>query len=92
MKKRLSCLFPYIWNSLSNQAKKGTDYTMFREFIGDSFGMKCKCNLCTFLDIGTRMSTLFDTFDTFSICHILVGNGFALFFILVSFFIIFVCY
>ena len=47
--KSLRCLGPHIWNSLPNQIKRETDYTMFKEFINDWFNMKCKCNLCSFL-------------------------------------------
>ena len=43
------CLGPHIWNSLPSQIKKETDYTKFKEFINDWFGVKCKCNLCSFL-------------------------------------------
>ena len=43
------CLGPHIWNSLPSQIKKETDYTKFKEFISDWFGVKCKCNLCSFL-------------------------------------------
>ena len=32
--------------------KKQTGYTKFKEFINDWFGMKCKCNLCSFLTLG----------------------------------------
>ena len=47
--KSLRCLGPHIWNSLPNQIKRETDYTKFKEFINDWFGMKCKCNFCSFL-------------------------------------------
>ena len=47
--KSLRCLGPHIWNSLVNQIKKETDYTKFKEFISDWFGMKSKCNSCSFL-------------------------------------------
>ena len=47
--KILRCLGPHIWNSLPNQIKSETDYTKFKEFINDWFGMKCKYNLCSFL-------------------------------------------
>ena len=47
--KNIRCLGPHIWNSLPNQIKKETDYTNPKEFISDWFGMKCKCNLCSFL-------------------------------------------
>ena len=46
--KSLRCLGPNIWNSLPNQTKKETNYTKFKDFIQDWFGMKCKCNLCCF--------------------------------------------
>ena len=36
-------LGPHIWNSLSSQIKKETDYP------NDWFDMNCKCNLCSFL-------------------------------------------
>ena len=45
----LRCLVPHIWNSLPNQIKRETGYTKSKEFINDWFGMKCKCNLCSFL-------------------------------------------
>ena len=47
--KSLRCLGRHIWSSLPNQIRKETDYTKFKEFINDWFGMKCKCNLCSFL-------------------------------------------
>ena len=46
--KSLGCLGTHIWNSLPNQIKKETDYTKFKEFINDWFGMKCKCNYVLF--------------------------------------------
>ena len=48
-KKSLRCLGPRIWKSLPNQIKNKTDYTKFKEFVNDWFGMRCKCNLCPFL-------------------------------------------
>ena len=49
--KSLRYLGPHIWNSLlnQNQIKKETDYTKFKEFINNCFGMKCECILCSFL-------------------------------------------
>ena len=47
--KSLRYLGPHIWNSLPNQIKKETDYTKFKELINDWFGVKRKCNLCSFL-------------------------------------------
>ena len=47
--KSLRCLGPHIWNTLLNQIKKEANYTKFKEFINDWFGIKCKCNLCSFL-------------------------------------------
>ena len=46
--KSLRCLGPHTWNSLTSQIKKETDYTKFKEFIEDWFGIKCKRNLCIF--------------------------------------------
>ena len=40
--KSLRYLGPHIRNSLPNQIKKKTNYTTFKEFITDWFGMKCK--------------------------------------------------
>ena len=51
--KSLRCLGTHIWNSLSNQIKKETDYTKFKKFINDWFSMKCKCNFCFFLGVST---------------------------------------
>ena len=47
--KSLRCAGPHVWISLPNQTKKETDYTKFKEFINDWFGIKCKCSLCSFL-------------------------------------------
>ena len=47
--KSLRCLSPHIWKFLPNQIKNKTDYTKFKEFVNDWFGMRCKCNLCPFL-------------------------------------------
>ena len=47
--KSLTCLGPQIWNSFPNQIKKEINYTKFKELINDSFGIKCKCNSCSFL-------------------------------------------
>ena len=41
--KSLRFLGSHISNSLPNQIKKWTDYTTFKEFFNDWFGMKCKC-------------------------------------------------
>ena len=47
--KSLRCLGPHIRNFLPNQIKKETDYTKFKEFIDDWFGMKFKSSICSFL-------------------------------------------
>ena len=36
--KFLECLIPHIWSSLTNQIKKETSYTKFKEFINNWFG------------------------------------------------------
>ena len=40
---------PHIWNSLPSEIKKETDYKIFKNYINDWFGWKCKCNMCSFL-------------------------------------------
>ena len=47
--KSLRCLGPHIWNSLPNQIKEETDYTLFKELINDWVGMNYKCNSRSFL-------------------------------------------
>ena len=41
----------HIWNSLPSEIKKETDYKKFKNYINDWFGLKCKCNMCSFLYI-----------------------------------------
>ena len=87
--KSLRCLGPHIWNSLPNQIKTETDYTKFKEFINDWFGMKCKCNLF-FSDVSSEMSILFCQYDL-GFDPFLVGDGFHYFhfcFILLTLFVI----
>ena len=82
-------LGPHIWNSLPNQIKRETDYTNFKEFINDWFGMKCKCNLC-FFDVSTVMSILYRQYDL-GFDPFLAGNGFHYFYfclILLTLFVI----
>ena len=42
-------LGPNIWNSLPSEIKKETDYKKIKNYINDWFGLKCKCNMCSFL-------------------------------------------
>ena len=44
-------LGPHIWNSLPSEIKKETDYKKFKNYRNDWFGLKCKCNMCSFLYI-----------------------------------------
>ena len=46
----LKSLGPHIWNSLSKDIKEETNYEKFKDFINDWFGLKCKCNMCKFLN------------------------------------------
>ena len=39
----------HIRNSLPSEIKKETDYKKFKNYISDWFGLKCKCNMCSFL-------------------------------------------
>ena len=47
----LRSLGPDIWNSLPSEIKKETDYKKFKSYMNDWFGLKCKCNMCSFLNI-----------------------------------------
>ena len=44
-------LGPHIWNSLPREIKKEKDYKKFKKYMNDWFGLKCKCNMCSFLNI-----------------------------------------
>ena len=86
--KSLGCLGPHIFNSLPNKIKKETDYTKFKEFINNWFGMKCECNLCFFFYLSTGMSILYCEYDL-GFDSFLVGNGFHFFFFFFYFFYFF---
>ena len=43
-------LGPHIWNSLPKDIKEETNYEKFKDFINEWFGLKCKCNMCNFLN------------------------------------------
>ena len=45
----LRSLGRHIWNFLPSEIKKETDYKKFKNYINDWFGLKCKCNMCSFL-------------------------------------------
>ena len=47
----LRSLRPHIWNSLPNEIKKETEYKKFKNYMNDWFGLKCKCNICSFLNL-----------------------------------------
>ena len=44
--KSLKSLGPHIWNSLPEQIKATNSISVFKNFIKDWFGPKCKCKLC----------------------------------------------
>lgn len=46
----LRSLGPHIWNSLPIEIKEETDYERFKNYINDWFGLKCKCNMCSYLN------------------------------------------
>ena len=46
--KRLRCLALEIFNS---QIKKETEYEKIKNYMNDWFGLKCKCNMCCFLNV-----------------------------------------
>ena len=47
----LRSLGPCIWNSLPREIKKEMDYKKFKNYMNDWFGLKCKCNMCSFLNV-----------------------------------------
>ena len=44
-------LEPHIWNSLPSEIKKETEDKKFKNYMNDWFGLKCKCNMCSFLNV-----------------------------------------
>ena len=46
----LRILRPHIWNSLPKDIKEETNYEKFKDLINEWFGLKCKCNMCKFLN------------------------------------------
>ena len=46
----LQNLGPHIWNSLPSETKEETEYEKFKNPMDDWFGLKCKCNMCSFLN------------------------------------------
>ena len=46
----LMILGPHIWNSLPKDIKEETNYEEFKDFINEWLGLKCKCNMCKFLN------------------------------------------
>ena len=46
----LRSLGPHIWNSFPSEIKEETEYEKFKNYMNDWFGLKCKCNMCSFLN------------------------------------------
>ena len=44
-------LEPHIWNSLPIEIKKETEYENFKNYMHDWFGLKCKRNMCSFINV-----------------------------------------
>ena len=47
----LQSLGPHIWNSLPREIKKEMDYKKLKNYMNNWFGLKCKCNACSFLNV-----------------------------------------
>ena len=47
----LRSLGPHIWNSLPSKIKMETGYKKFKNYMNDWFGLKCKCNMYSFLNV-----------------------------------------
>ena len=41
----------HIWNSWPWEIRKEMDYKKFKNYMNDWFGLKCKCNMCSFLNV-----------------------------------------
>ena len=46
--KSLKTLGPHIWNSLPENIKSETSISIFKSYIKNWFGPKCKCRMCSF--------------------------------------------
>ena len=46
----LRSLGPDIWNSLPSEIKEETEYEKSENYMNDWFGLKCKCNMWSFLN------------------------------------------
>ena len=46
--KSLKSVGSHIWNSLPDEIKATTSLSIFKKFIKNCFGPKCKCKLCSF--------------------------------------------
>ena len=46
----LLSLGPHIWNSLPSEIKKEAEYEKIKNCMNEWFGLKCKCNMCSFLN------------------------------------------
>ena len=51
-------LGPHIWNYLPSEMKEKTEYEKFKNYMNDWFGLKCNCNLCSFLKAKAILSSL----------------------------------
>ena len=51
----LRSLGPHIWNYLPLEIKEETEYAKFRNYMSDWFGLKCKCDMCSFLNVQTML-------------------------------------
>ena len=80
--KSLRCLGLHIWNTLSNQIKKETDYTKFKKLIKDSVTMIFKYN--------SEIAILYYEYN-FGFDPFLVLNGFFIFFVVLQFYYVFFC-
>ena len=49
--KSLWSLGPHIWNSLPSEIKEETEYKKSKKYMNNWFDMKCKCNICVFLNV-----------------------------------------
>ena len=70
----LRILGPHIWSSLPSEIIEETEYEKYKNYLNDWFGLKCKRNMWSFLNVQTMLSS-FDCdlgFDPFNYVTVLL--------------------
>ena len=48
---RLRSLGAHIWSSVPSQIKEEMEYEKIKNYMNDWFGLKCRCSMCSFLNV-----------------------------------------